>query len=135
MERAKTPGFTYPSRWAHWVSDLALATGSYTPGLAASEKWVSPENGPIRAEMPCQAAPGIGHIQGALAREWLMAKVGPAAYAQYPRVSQSAGEYRQSLVAATGVSWDEWVANADARTAGLVGQYPATHRQAFPGLG
>lgn len=135
MDRARTPGFTFPSRWAHWVSDLAKANGSYVPGLVASEKWISPENGDIRPEMPCQAVPGIGHIQGALAREWLMATVGPEAYARYPDASRAVRDYLVGLQAATGITWDEWVRNADARTAKLVANYPASHRQQFPGLG
>lgn len=135
MDRARTPGFTFPSRWAHWVSDLAKASGSYVPGLVASEKWISPENGDIRPEMPCQANPGIGHIQGALAREWLMATVGPEAYARYPEASRSVQDYRLGLQAATGITWDQWVANADARTSALVANYDESHRQQFPGLG
>ena len=87
----------------------------------------------MRFDMPCQAAPGIGHIQGTLAREWLMSTVGPAAYEAYPSASQRTGEMEQSLTEATGVSLNTWIAEADKRTANLLAQYPASH-QWFPRL-
>ena len=127
MEQARIPGYSFNSRWAHWVSDLAGARGSYQPGLAASERWINAANGDIRYDMPCQANPGIGHIQGALAREWLMATAGPAAYEAYPLVSQRTGEMRQSLLESTGVAMDSWIAAADARTTSLLAKYPASH--------
>lgn len=133
MDQAKIPGFSFESRWAHWVSDLAAARGSYQPGLAASERWINAANGDMRYDMPCQANPGIGHIQGTLAREWLMAKVGPAAYEAYPLASQQTGEMTQSLAATAGVALDTWITEADARTAALLDQYPASH-QWFPRL-
>lgn len=133
MEQAKIPGFSFDGRWAHWVSELAGARGSYQPGLAASERWINAANGDIRYDMPCQAAPGIGHIQGALAREWLMANVGPAAYEAFPLASQRTGELEASLTEATGVAFNVWVAEADKRTANLLSKYPPAH-QWFPRL-
>lgn len=127
MDVLKYPGFDYASRWAHWVSDLANIRGAYQPGLAASEKLISPQNGVSRYDMPCQWQ-GVGHTQGFLAREWLMARVGPGAYAAYPPLSRQANDVRASLQSATGVAWDQWYAESDARTAALLNRYPSSHK-------
>jgi hypothetical protein len=119
MDYFKVPGFNFPEHWAFWVSELADYDGSFQFGLKASEKSESVTNGNPTYSMPCQLAPGVGHIQGMLAREVLHSKVDMSKFEAFVASDQS----RQSLSRLTGVEYDSWIAESDARTKALLGKY------------
>lgn len=119
MEHFKIPNFTFSEAWAYWVSDLADYDGTYKFGLAASEKSESVANGNPRYDMPCQLAPGVGHIQGMLARELLLNKSDMTTFEKFVATDQS----RQSFSGTFGFSYDSWILEADARTEKLLQQY------------
>lgn len=119
MEYFKVPNFTFSESWAHWVSELADYDGTYKFGLEASEKSESVENGNPRYDMPCQLAPGVGHIQGMLARELLLSKSSMEKFEEFVASDQS----RQSFSRIFGFSYDSWIAESDSRTRGLLQRY------------
>lgn len=119
MEYFKVPGFNFPEQWAFWVSELADYEGSFQFGLRASEKSENVANGNPSYSMPCQLAPGVGHIQGMLAREILHSKVDMSQFEAFVASDQS----RHSFARITGLDFDSWIAESDDRTRGLLGKY------------
>ncbi|MFZ9706840.1 MAG: hypothetical protein ACO3CG_03270 [Ilumatobacteraceae bacterium] len=119
MDYFKVPGFNFAEHWAFWTSELADYDGSFQFGLKASERSESVANGNPTFDMPCQLAPGVGHIQGMLAREVLHSKVEMSKFEAFVASDQS----RQSLSRLTGVEYDTWIAESDARTRALLGKY------------
>lgn len=119
MEYFKVPNFTFAEAWARWVSELADYDGTYKFGLEASEKSESVENGNPRYDMPCQLAPGVGHIQGMLARELLLSRSDMEKFEGFVASDQS----RQSFSRSFGFSYESWIADSDSRTKSLLGQY------------
>lgn len=119
MEHLKVPNFTFSEAWAYWVSELADYDGTYKFGLAASEKSESVANGNPRYDMPCQLAPGVGHIQGMLARELLLNKSDMTTFERFVATDQS----RQSFSGTFGFGYDSWISESDARTKKLLQQY------------
>ena len=119
MEYLKVPGFNYSEQWAFWLSELADYEGSYKFGLNASEKSEGLRNGYPRYDMPCQSVPGVGHIQGTLARELLISKVGVRKFEEFVASDQ----LRQSFSRILGFSYDSWIAESDTRTRALLDKY------------
>ncbi len=119
MEYFKVPGFNYAEQWAFWVSELADYEGSFEFGLKASEKSEGVVNGNPRYEMPCQLAPGVGHIQGTLARELLLSKSDMSKYETFIASDQS----RKSFVRVMGFDYDAWTAESDARSRSILAKY------------
>jgi hypothetical protein len=119
MEHFKVPGFNFAEHWAFWVSELADYDGSFEFGLRASEKSEGVANGNPTYSMPCQLAPGVGHIQGMLARELLHSKVEMSKFEAFVASDQS----RQSLARITGIDYDSWIAESDSRTRALLGRF------------
>lgn len=122
MEYFNVPNFTFSEAWAYWLSELADYDGTYQFGLAASEMSESVSNGNPRYDMPCQLAPGVGHIQGMLARELLLSKSDMSLFEQFIATDQS----RQSFSRTFGFSFDNWISESDARTKKLLQQYSKT---------
>lgn len=119
MEYFKVPGFNFPEQWAFWVSELADYEGSYQFGLKASEKSEGVVNGNPRYEMPCQLAPGVGHIQGTLAREILTSKVGVDKFEAFVASDQTS----KSFAGLMGFEYDTWTAESDVRTKSILAKY------------
>lgn len=122
MEYFNVPDFTFSESWAYWVSELADYDGTYQFGLAASERSESVSNGNPRYDMPCQLAPGVGHIQGMLARELLLSKTDMSIFERFVATDQS----RQSFSGVFGFGYESWIAESDARTRQLLQQYSKT---------
>ena len=119
MEYFKVPGFNFNEQWAFWVSELADYEGSFEFGLKASEKSEGVVNGLPRYGMPCQLAPGVGHIQGTLARELLLSKSDMSKYETFIASDQS----RKSFVGLMGFDYDTWTAESDARSKSILAKY------------
>jgi len=119
MEHFKVPGFDFSEQWAFWVSELAGYESTYRFGLEASETAESVATGNPRYDMPCQLAPGVGHIQGMLAREILHSKADMSKYEAFVASDQS----RQSFTSSFGFSYDNWVSESDTRTRSLLSHY------------
>jgi len=119
LEYFNVPEFNFSEAWAFWVSELAGYESTYRFGLAASEPSESVANGNPRYDMPCQLAPGVGHIQGMLAREVLHSRVEMVKYEAFVASDQS----RQSFESNMGFSYDSWVSDSDARTRALLNHY------------
>ncbi|MDA3004517.1 MAG: hypothetical protein O3A62_05545 [Actinomycetota bacterium] len=119
MEYFKVPGFNFAEQWAFWVSELADYEGSFEFGLKASEKSEGAVNGNPRYEMPCQLAPGVGHIQGTLAREVLTSKVGLDKFEAFVASDQT----RKSFTGLMGFEYDTWTAESDVRTKSILAKY------------
>ena len=119
MEHYKVPGFNHTEQWAFWVSELADYEGSFEFGLKASEKSEGVVNGLPRYGMPCQLAPGVGHIQGTLARELLLSKTDMSKYETFIASDQS----RKSFGALMGFDYDTWTAESDARSKSILAKY------------
>lgn len=119
MEYFKVPGFNFAEQWAFWVSELADYEGSFEFGLKASEKSEGIVNGNPRYEMPCQLAPGVGHIQGWLARELLLSKADMSKY----EVFLASDQTRKSFAGVMGFEYDTWTAESDVRTKSILAKY------------
>ena len=119
MEYFKVPGFNFAEQWAFWVSELADYEGSFEFGLKASEKSEGVVNGNPRYGMPCQLAPGVGHIQGTLAREVLTSKVGLDKFEALVASDQT----RKSFTGLMGFEYDTWTAESDVRTKSILAKY------------
>ena len=119
MEHFNVPGFNFSEQWAFWVSELAGYEGTYQFGLAASEASESVANGNPRFDMPCQLSPGVGHIQGMLAREVLHSKADINKYEAFIASDQSRSSFESSM----GFSYDSWVSDSDSRTRALLSNY------------
>lgn len=119
MEYFNVPGFNFAEQWAFWVSELAGYESTYRFGLSASEPSESVANGNPRYDMPCQLAPGVGHIQGMLAREVLHSRVDMAKFEAFVASNQT----RQAFELNMGLSYDSWVSESDARTRALLNHY------------
>ena len=119
MEHYKVHGFNHTEQWAFWVSELADYEGSFEFGLKASEKSEGVVNGLPRYGMPCQLAPGVGHIQGTLARELLLSKTDMSKYETFIASDQS----RKSFGALMGFDYDTWTAESDARSKSILAKY------------
>lgn len=119
MEYFKVPGFNFPEQWAFWVSELADYEGSFEFGLKASEKSEGTVNGNPRYGMPCQLAPGVGHIQGTLARELLLSKADMSKYEAFVASDQT----KQSFARLMGFEYDTWTAESDARNKSILAKY------------
>jgi len=119
LEHFKVPGFDFSEQWAFWVSELAGYESTYRFGLEASEQFESVANGNPRYDMPCQLAPGVGHIQGMLAREILHSKADIGKFEAFVASDQS----RQSFTSSFGFSYDNWVSESDTRTRSLLSHY------------
>jgi hypothetical protein len=119
MEYFKVPGFNFSEQWAFWVSELADYEGSFEFGLKASEKSEGIVNGNPRYGMPCQLAPGVGHIQGWLARELLLSKADMNKYEAFVASDQT----KQSFARLMGFEYDTWTAESDARNKSILAKY------------
>ncbi len=119
MEYFKVPGFNFNEQWAFWVSELADYEGSFEFGLKASEKSEGIVNGNPRYGMPCQLAPGVGHIQGWLARELLLSKADMSKYEAFVASDQT----KQSFARLMGFEYDTWTAESDARNKSILSKY------------
>lgn len=119
MEYFKVPEFNFSEQWAFWVSELADYEGSFEFGLKASEKSEGIVNGNPRYGMPCQLAPGVGHIQGWLTRELLLSKADMSKYEAFVASDQT----KQSFARLMGFEYDTWTAESDARNKSLLAKY------------
>ena len=119
MEYFKVPGFNFPEQWAFWVSELADYEGSFEFGLKASEKSEGTVNGNPRYGMPCQLAPGVGHIQGTLARELLISKADMSKYEAFIASDQT----KQSFARLMGFEYETWTAESDVRNKSILAKY------------
>ena len=119
MEYFKVPGFNFSEQWGFWVSELADYEGSFEFGLKASEKSEGIENGNPRYGMPCQLAPGVGHIQGWLTRELLLSKADMSKYEAFVASDQT----KQSFARLMGFEYDTWTAESDARNKSILAKY------------
>ena len=119
MEYFKVPGFNFPEQWAFWVSELADYEGSFEFGLKASEKSEGIVNGNPRYGMPCQLAPGVGHIQGWLTRELLLSKADMSKYEAFVASDQT----KQSFARLMGFEYETWTAESDARNKSILAKY------------
>ena len=79
----------------------------FTPGLKASEAW----NG-TPAE-PCFVPPGIGHLQGGVAGEYLLSEFGLAKVMAWAQASYGSS-WRQAFVDTFGISLETFYAEVDA---------------------
>lgn len=119
MEYFKVPGFNFSEQWAFWVSELADYEGSFEFGLKASEKSEGIVNGNPRYGMPCQLAPGVGHIQGWLTRELLLSKADMSKYEAFVASDQT----KQSFARLMGFEYETWTAESDARNKSILAKY------------
>ena len=119
MEYLKVPEFNFSEQWAFWVSELADYEGSFEFGLKASEKSEGIVNGNPRYGMPCQLAPGVGHIQGWLTRELLLSKADMSKYEAFVASDQT----KQSFARLMGFEYETWTAESDARNKSILAKY------------
>ena len=119
MEYFKVPEFNFSEQWAFWVSELADYEGSFEFGLKASEKSEGIVNGNPRYGMPCQLAPGVGHIQGWLTRELLLSKADMSKYEAFVASDQT----KQSFARLMGFEYETWTAESDARNKSILAKY------------